>query len=373
MKEQIKRIKGLSVAGLVIFLTAITLTAGPVRLAKTIEDIERRAFVAALIKAEFGNDGRLGGQHQAKFDLAPMMAPRSGSILGVIRDEFKGEDVRGGVLTSADQVFSFTRNKEPSASEASLIEKRLAWEKLYTGANATTYQSYSLESLARPGIVYRVLLADGETKWTGVAEKTSKKWILVQQNAEKPDEPVEENGSLDLAAVESQLIYLASPWLVPGDKAEGVYGKVLKIFREQVIKIPVLQVEVLSPWVGIAIGILALYVAVSLAHAIYQLRDAKIDDSEPWIAYQSWKTRNRLEAWIFRAFAAFGAITTIAAIVLPLGSVLIVQALLDNRILMPLLVLIAIAVAITLVEFVRLLRNGSLSGLERASGGAGGG
>ncbi|VVM84053.1 hypothetical protein PS647_02472 [Pseudomonas fluorescens] len=51
MKEQIKRFKGLSLASLIVFLCAVTLTAGPIWLAKSMWQLERHTLVASMMTA----------------------------------------------------------------------------------------------------------------------------------------------------------------------------------------------------------------------------------------------------------------------------------------------------------------------------------
>lgn len=353
MKEQIKRLKGLSLASLIVFLSAVTLTAGPVRLAKSMWQLERHALVASMMAAEWPENARVPAL-EAKFQFQPMMKQPKAPVLDLVKEYGEDEEVVGGVMISNDEIFNFRRKQKLANDDESLVEERRRYEQLHTGKTVIRYEPYELDSLARPGRTHQVVLADGVVNWTGVRSETEIRWVMIRDGEDN-------DAAWDIEAVNKQLMFLARPWIASGDAPTDAFPKALKAYREQVIKLPVLGVEVLSPWVGIAIVILALYLAVSLAHSIYQLRDAKLDDSEPWIVYQSWTPRNRRERWIFKAFAGFGAVTSLVSLALPVASVVIVEALVDDWLFYPAFAFIATAVMIALYEFVRLLRNGSLA------------
>lgn len=352
MKEQIKRIKGLSLASLIVFLSAVTLTAGPVRLAKSMWQLERHALVASMMTAKWPENARVPAL-EAQFQFQPMMKPPEAPVLDLVKEFGNDEEIFGGVMISNDEIFDFRRKQKLADDDASLVEKRRKEEQRQTGKTVIRYEPYELQSLAHPGRKHHVVLADGIVQWTGFQSETEKKWVMIRDGED-------DDAAWDIEAINKQLMFLARPWIASSDTPTEAFPKALKAYREQVIKLPVLGVEVLSPWVGTSIVILALYLAVSLAQAIYQLRDAKVDDTEPWIVYQSWTPRNRIERWIFKAFAGFGVFTSLVALVLPVASAVIVEALVDNWLFFPALALVAAAVMIALYEFVRLLRSGSL-------------
>jgi len=353
MKEQIKRIKGLSFASLIVFLSAVTLTAGPVRLAKSMWQLERYALVASLMTAQWPENARVPSL-ESEFQFQPMMKPSKAPVLDLVKDFGQGEEVFGGIMIPNDEIFNFRRKQRILSDDASLVQERREYEQLHTGKTVIHYEPYELDSLAHPGRTHHVVLADGVVEWTGVQSETKEKWVMIRDGEDS-------DADWDIEAVNKQLMFFARPWITSSDAPADAFPKALKAYREQVIRLPVLGVEVLSPWVGISIVVLALYLSVSLAHAIYQLRDAKLDDSEPWIAYQSWTPRNRAERLVFRVFAGFGVVTSLVALALPVASVVIVEALVDRWLFFPAFTFIAIVVAIALYEFVRLLRSGRLA------------
>lgn len=316
--NNVKPIKNLALASLLLFLGAFTLTPEPIRLSKTLWNIEAYFLVAALTSSEWPAGVSIPAV-EAAFEFAPMMAPKRGLAIEIIRDHYVEKSLLEGELrTPFGERVPFRYHPEQPNSSFDVRRKSYQYyEKLYTGTNQIRYAEYSIASLAFPGKWHEVLLADGHVLWTGVQHKVAEGWTVVG------DEPPL---FIIIEEVKEKLLKDAIPWAGFQSDFSKSYYAVLQAYRGQELTLPVVGAKI--PWsiAGLALVMTALYLSVLFVHGMLRLRDYGVERDEPWLLVEPCRPRGRLERLFFRFMTVLGGMALVLFMSLPTGTIFLVRA-----------------------------------------------
>jgi len=348
--SNVKSVKNLSLASLLLFLGAFTLTPGPIRLAKTLWNIEAYSLVTALSSSEWP-DGASIPSLEAAFEFAPMMAPRRGLAVEVIRDHYAEEAVlEGQLLLPFGERAAF--RYYPERSNSSFAERRKSYreyEKLYAGTNKVNYAEYDIASLAFPGKWHEVLLADGYVYWTGVENKVAQEWTVVG------DEPPL---FIKVDEIKQKILKDAIPWAGFEKDYSRSYYEVVKSYRGQELTLPVVGAKI--PWsiAGVGFVIVALYLSVLFVHSMLRLRDHGVDRDEPWLLVEPCRPRGRLERMFFGSMIVLGGITLVLFMLLPTATIALVRTTIPNWVFVTSLGTTALLALVGLRELLGIAKRG---------------
>lgn len=316
--NNVKSIKNLALASLLLFLGTFTLTPEPIRLSKTLWNIEAYFLVAALTSSEWPDGASIPAVETA-FGFAPMMAPQRGLAIEIIRDHYVKTSVLEGELRMpfGEHVTFRYQPEQPNSSFDLRRKSYQHYEKLYAGTNQIRYAEYSIASLAFPGEWHEVLLADGYVFWTGVENKVAGGWTVVG------DEPPL---FIKIEEIKEKLLKDAIPWAGFQSDFSRSYYAVLQSYRSQELTLPVVGAKV--PWAiaGLALVMTALYLSLLFVHSMFRLRDRGIERDEPWLLVEPCRPRGSLERLFFRFMTVLGGMTLALFMSLPTCTILLIRA-----------------------------------------------
>lgn len=122
---------------------------------------------------------------------------------------------------------------------------------------------------------------------------------------------------------------LSTSVVAGGKSLRDSYVELLKASREQEIKVPIVNVGVLAPQVGLTFMIIALCIATVFVQTVYRIREGGVSNEEPWLPVQGWQPRNSIERVVGKVLTILGIGALVLAILLPLATILVVRVLVN--------------------------------------------
>lgn len=309
MNSLVKRARSTSLAALVLFLTASSMTSSLRALRSQLPEVERLFFAIAMIEAAIPQTATVEYreaefEESARYHQAGLLD--EGPLLDVIKQWDESTYEFGGSLAlSSTERVSFTRLRDDEDEQR--LRRSSQEETMAELGVPIVRQRYTLHSLAFPERTYRVDFLDGYSDYHVDYYKKSE-WGLASSSG---------NGFESLTVLVGGAVDLGARWSSAGADPERAYFAMRAALAQHQTKIPLLGWSVDSSSAAGVIAATAIYLSVILLQTVYGLREEQLDGSEPWLAVAAFAPRNRFEFLVKRAVSAVGVAAFLGALALP--------------------------------------------------------
>ncbi len=356
MNSQVVRLKKLSLVSVVLFVVVATVWESNNAIREELHAVEELFFASRLILSRESVEAHVISTEPV-FDKEWGDGWRNWSpkptISNLLLRLDSGKYAFGGtLLLGTGELVQFTRHASVSGERARLregLKRDLVISPGFVTKNTILeFQFYEVDSKSFPGHTHNLTLAKRIQRQEDYSTWGPSQWALFDMR---------QVSHRQAGQLESEVLRRAEPWVGAVSSPENAYLSMRAEISQQTVRVPVLNIDANASKVVLFFSILALSLAVLIAHCSIAIFDSLGGSrlTEPWLLVVVGSAKRPNVGPLKRLFSIAGLASYVVVFLLPCGTLSFCLALSDSTgVLVLLTIILAIAIILSAVSILHL-------------------